>query len=226
MYNQDPYYTNRPKVKLFFDIETIPAEEKYKDLVIELGLQKENRKNKTKIKRISKSKKQEFYKQSAISGDFGRILCIGYAIDDGEISIIKGEETQILKEWWEIANLADLFVGHNIMDFDLRFIFKRSIVHHIKPCAKHLNLSFARYKNFPIYDTMREWEKWNPESFIKLDTLAKILNLESSKSGGIDGSQVFEFYEKGKLDEIYEYCKKDVKLTREVYQQMAFNTSK
>ncbi len=224
MYNQD-YYSNKPKVKLFFDIETIPAEEKFRDLVINLGLQKENKKNKTKIKRLSKSKKQSLYEQSAISGDFGRILCIGYAIENGSLSVITGPEADILKTWWTVADKADLFIGHNIMDFDLRFIFKRSIVHHIKPCARHLNLSFARYKNFPIYDTMREWEKWNPESFIKLDTLAKVLNLESSKSDGIDGSQVFEFYKKGKLDAIYEYCKKDVKLTREVYERMSFTTS-
>jgi len=223
MYNSN--YYSKPKVKLFFDIETIPAEEKYKDLVVELGLQKENRKNKTKIKRLSKFKKQALYEQSAISGDFGRILCIGYALDEGEISIISGEEDEILKSWWEIANKADLFIGHNIMDFDLRFIFKRSIVHSIKPSAKHLNLSFARYKNFPIYDTMREWGKWNPESLIKLDTLAKILNLESSKTTGIDGSRVFEFYRKGKLHQIYEYCKRDVKLTREVYHRMAFTNS-
>ena len=107
------------------------------------------------------------------------------------------------------------------MDFDLRFIFKRSIVNGIKPVSKHLNLSFARYKSFPIFDTMREWEKWS-NSYISLDTLAKVLGLESSKDGGIDGSQVYDFYLAGKHDEIYEYCKRDVELTRKVYRRMRF----
>ena len=68
---------------------------------------------------------------------------------------------------------------------------------------------------------MREWEKWS-NSFIKLDTLAKALNLQSSKEGGIDGSQVYDFYLKGKHKEIYEYCERDVQLTRKIYKRMIF----
>lgn len=212
-------YSIKPKVKLFFDIETIPADEKFKDVAVELARQKEY--TKTGTMRKSKRKLDYLYRQTAISGDFGRIFCIGYAMNEGEVEVIDGSEEEILNQWWQIADKADLFIGHNIMEFDLRFIFKRSIVHKIKPSAKHLNLSFARYKNFPIFDTMREWEKWS-NSFIKLDTLAKILGLQSSKDGGIDGSQVYDFYLKGKYDEIYEYCKRDVKLTREIYNRMIF----
>lgn len=212
-------YYEKPKNKLFFDIETLPANEENKDVAIQLTLQKLVTKNgKTKV---TKKLKDFVYRQTAISGDFGQILCIGYAINDQKVEIISGDEAEILKTWWGIANQADLFVGHNIMDFDLRFIYKRSIVHKIKPCAKHLNLSFARYRNYPIYDTMREWEKWS-QSYVKLDTLAKIFNLESSKTGGIDGAHVYDFYLKGENEKIYEYCKKDVILTREVYRRMVF----
>jgi hypothetical protein len=217
MYNPD--YSIKPKVKLFFDIETIPADEKLKDVAVELASQKELAR--TGSTRKSKRKLDYFYRQTAISGDFGRIFCIGYALNEGEVKVINGSEEEILNQWWNIADEADLFIGHNIMEFDLRFIFKRSIVHKIKPCAKHLNLSFARYKNFPIFDTMREWEKWS-NSFIKLDTLAKVLGLKSSKDGGIDGSQVYEFFRKGRHEEIYEYCKRDVELTRNIYNRMIF----
>jgi predicted PolB exonuclease-like 3'-5' exonuclease len=165
------------------------------------------------------------HRQTSISGDFGRIFCIGYATNDEEIKVIKGTEVEILKAWWLLAQNADIFIGHNIMDFDLRFIFKRSIVNNIKPAVKHLNLSFARYRNFPIFDTMREWEKWNRLSFIKLDTLAKILGLQSSKDGGIDGSQLYDYYLAGKFEEIYNYCARDVKLTREIYKKMVFDAN-
>ena len=215
-------YYQKPKEKLIFDIETLPADEKFKYIFIELAFQKE----KAKGVRAKKTKRylDQLYRQTAISGDFGSIFCIGYALNDQKIEIIKGEEIKILTTWWQVAEKADIFIGHNIMDFDLRFIFKRSIVNNIKPNAKHLNLSFARYKNFPIYDTMREWEKWS-NSFIKLDTLAKALGLQSSKEGGIDGSQVYDFYLNKKFDEIYEYCKRDVELTRNVYKRMIFDTS-
>lgn len=216
MNNQD--YYQKPENKLFFDIETIPADEKIKDIAVESAIQKSKRWNNKEQNKVSKD---VFYRQTAISGDFGQIFCIGYALNDQPVEMIKGKETEILKNWWEIANKTDLFIGHNIMDFDLRFIFKRSIVNKIKPAAKHLNLSFARYKSFPIFDTMREWEKWS-SSFISLDTLAKALGLASSKADGIDGSKVYDYYLKGKHQEICDYCKKDVELTRLVYKRMTF----
>ena len=205
-------------MKLFFDIETIPADEKIKSVAVNQAKQKQSRNPNNKNTRKDDD---GIYRDTAISGDFGRIFCIGYAKDSEKVEIIKGEESSILKAWWQVADSADLFIGHNIMDFDLRFIFKRSIINKIRPAAKHLNLSFARYRNFPIFDTMREWEKWST-SYIALDTLAKALGLESSKNGGIDGSKVFDYYLAQKFDEIYEYCKRDVELTRKIYNRMVF----
>ena len=53
---------------------------------------------------------------------------------------------------------VDRIVGHNIYNFDLPFIYKRSVVRGVRPS---IELNFARYRNQPIYDTMCEWEKWN-----------------------------------------------------------------
>lgn len=208
-------------MNLFFDIETIPADDESKQLAINATKKKLNRLRGYKTGRLAKKGLEEVYRQTAISGDFGRIFCIGYALGNGQIEIIKGDEAGILNDWWEIADKADCFIGHNIMEFDLRFIYKRSIVHKIKPAARHLNLSFARYRNSPIYDTMREWEKWS-NSFISLDTLARILGIPSSKEGGIDGSQVFDFYMAGKHEEIYNYCKRDVEVVRQAWKRMNF----
>lgn len=215
---EDYNYYIKPRMKLYIDIETLPADEKNREVATETSLKKMH--EKAKGGNISKKLKESAYRWSAISGDFGKIFCIGYAFNDEKVTIISGSEQEILEEWWKIADRADLFIGHNILDFDLRFIFKRSIVYRIKPSTKHLNLSFARYKSFPIYDTMREWEKWS-QSFISLDTLAKVLDLPTSK-GAIDGSKVYDYFLKGKFDEIYEYCKKDVILTRQVYKRMIF----
>lgn len=207
-------------MNLFFDLETIPADDTFKKIAIDLTRKKLQK----RAKRGEKIKidEEEIFRWTAISGDFGRIFCIGYALGDGKVDIIRGSEAQILNEWWKVADNADLFVGHNIMDFDLRFIYKRSIVNKIKPVSKHLNLSFARYRSFPIYDTMREWEKWSMDSFISLDTLAKVLGLPTSKDGGIDGSKVYDFYLEKKFDEIYEYCIRDVELTRKIWRRMSF----
>jgi len=206
-------------VNIFLDIETIPAEESNKKAALDLILKKKQRYGKEVD--LGKENMEQLYRDTAISGDFGRIFCIGYALEDGQVQIISGEEKKILEEWWKVAAKGDCFIGHNIMEFDLRFIYKRSIVNRIKPSAKHLNLYFARYRNFPIFDTMREWEKWS-NSYITLDALAKVLQLPSSKDGGIKGSQVFDFFLAGKYKEIYEYCKRDVELVRQAYNRMLF----
>jgi predicted PolB exonuclease-like 3'-5' exonuclease len=66
---------------------------------------------------------------------------------------------------------------------------------------------------------MHEWTKWSGR--ISMDELAHALGLESSKKN-IDGSQVFEYYQKGKLKEICDYCKEDVRVTRQIYHRLNF----
>src|SRR5262249_43208719 len=101
------------------------------------------------------------------------------------------DEPAMLREFWSklegFSVRRDLIVGHNIFDFDLKFIYKRSVICGVRPSV---DLSFARYRSQPIFDTMHEWEKWGYGSKISLDKLARILGLPSSKAGGMDGSLV------------------------------------
>jgi len=114
---------------------------------------------------------------------------------------------------------VDRFIGHNIWAFDLPFIYKRSIINGVKP---RRDISFARYRNTPIYDTMMEWDLWNMKTYgQKLDTLAKVLGLPTSKDD-MDGSMVWQYFQEGRIDEICRYCMKDVELTRKVYYRMTF----
>lgn len=40
---------------------------------------------------------------------------------------------KVLEDFWFVAKQIDSFVGHNIMDFDLRFLLQRFIVLGVKP---------------------------------------------------------------------------------------------
>lgn len=199
--------------KLFLDIETLPAERDKKDLLQDIYDSDKN--NGKKFKKSFDS----FFLQSGLDGSFGRILCIGIAVNDEPVDCLTGDEKEILKKFWEMASDVNLFIGHNIFDFDMRFIYQRSAILGVRPTQ---DLSFARYRNNPIYDTMHEWSKWNMQDKIKLDKIAKAMGLTSSKDGDIDGSKVYEYYKKGKLQEIYDYCKRDVEVTREVYKKLIF----
>jgi hypothetical protein len=134
------------------------------------------------------------------------------------VQVLEGNETEIIKEFWKLAVDCNLFVGHNILDFDLRFIYQRSIIHQIKPSRE---LPFARFRSAPIFDTMHEWSKWGREH-ASLDLLARTLSIPSPK-GSLDGSKVYPYYRAGKLTDIVNYCKCDVDSVRQVYRRLTFS---
>lgn len=218
--------------RLFLDIETIPAGENQHEALKILHEKKLAKKNK-KEEGDNHADFEQFLLGTSFDGSFGRIICIAYAIDDGSVEVLSGEEdeAEMLRKFWEMVDSISIparnpqwpdygvqFIGHNVMDFDLRFIYQRSIVNRVRPAY---DLTFARYKSYPIYDTMREWTKWSMSS-VGLEHVAMALGISTPKDG-IDGSQVFDFYKAGKVKEICEYCKRDVECTREVYKRMTFN---
>src|SRR3972149_5603346 len=199
--------------KLFLDIETIPVEKEKYELL-------ENIYNQKKAVGKNPGTFAEFLAGTGLDGAFGRIACISYAFNDDKPKTISGKESLILQKFWEVAKTADLFIGFNILDFDLRFIYQRSVILGVRPT---LDLNFARYRSSPIFDVMREWSKWESHN-ISLDTLAKALGLKSSKDGAINGSNVAKAYEEGRLKEIYDYCERDVELTRKIYNRLTFRS--
>jgi len=193
---------------LFFDIETIPTKEALAEVELQDTPSETQEIDEHRIRRLS------------LSALTARILCIGYTIEpprDSAIEILEGEESQILKNFWKLTQDIGLFVGHNILDFDLRFIYQRSIINQVKPARE---IPFQRFRSAPVFDTMHEWSRWGRE-YIKLDLLARCLNIPSPKVD-LDGSKVYETYRSGNLEAIYEYCKKDVETVREVYHRMTF----
>lgn len=198
-------------MNIYFDIETLPAPGESLDLV------KSIYDNLTVDKKIKKMSFEEFHKSTALNGDFGKIYCIGLAIDNNDVIVLSGNEKDILTKFWEVSKPANLFVGHNIMEFDLPFIYKRSIINNVIPSR---NLMFARYRNDPIYDTMKEWNKWSVNN-TSLDRLAKIFGIKSSKEI-MKGSEVYDYYLKNKHDLVYKYCHEDVEVTRNIYKRLNF----
>ena len=198
-------------MKLFFDLETIPAPKELREAVIE------SERKKSRNKEIVNDD-EALFRSSAFSGDFGRIFCIGFAKDNEPADIIKGEEEEILKKWWQIAKDAHVFIGHNIIDFDIPFLYKRSIIKNIRPTQM---LPVKKFYTENIFDTAKEWSRWDNFSQTSLHNLSIALNLPTSKDL-MDGSMVYDYYLKKRYEEIYTYCKKDVELTRQVYKRMLF----
>jgi 3'-5' exonuclease len=191
---------------IFLDIETVPTERSLRENgLLEAQIQLDE---------------TEILKKLSLSAATAKIICICYAIEPpvgSEVQVLEGEETAIIRNFWSLAADCDLFVGHNILDFDLRFIYQRSIIHQIRPSR---DLPFARFRSAPIFDTMQEWSKWGRER-ASLDLLSKTFGLRSPKEN-LDGSKVYPYYRSGKLAEIVDYCKCDVNSVRQVYRWLTF----
>jgi hypothetical protein len=111
---------------------------------------------------------------------------------------------------------TDELVGHNLIGFDLPFIFQRCLVHCIS--AKPL-VDLSEYRVQGVFDTMHHW--WlGAKRFVSLDDVAWALGIESSKTATAEGSKVFDLYQAGKLAEIRDYNLNDVRVTRKVYERM------
>jgi len=111
---------------------------------------------------------------------------------------------------------SDELVGHNLIGFDLPFIFQRCLVHCVS--AKPL-VDLSEFRVRGVFDTMHHW--WlGAKRFVSLDDVAWALGIESSKTATAEGSKVFDLYQAGKLAEIREYNLNDVRVTRKVYERM------
>ena len=130
------------------------------------------------------------------------------------------EEGQALRDFLNLMTDFDVecdeIVGHNIIGFDLPFIFQRCLVHNI---AARPFVNLGEYNVRGVFDTMRGW--WlGGRQRVGLDDVAWALGFESSKTSEVEGSKVFDLYQAGKLAEIREYNLNDVRVTRKVYERM------
>lgn len=223
--------------RIFVDIETLPPGEEMRErFAAELMLHcAENQPASSAPEKV-----EEEFRKLALSGEVGRVLAVGVIVERDKEILHQGiigrdrttrlfhlDEERTLRSFWRLLTdfnpERDLIIGHNIFDFDLSFLLKRSIIHRVRPPVR---LSFARYRSRPIYDTMCEWSQWSWKGRVSLDRLAKALGLESSKGQGIDGSRVYDYFCRGCHEEIAAYCMRDVELVRQIYLRMNFEEDK
>lgn len=172
----------------------------------------------------------EAWRKTSFDGGLGHICVIGWAVDDKptqelHINSIQDihQERLILQAFSEYVdnvcasrpNERPRFIGHNLIEFDLQFLFRRHVVLNVKPSPM---IPFnARPWDDSVYDTM---QKWGGQRGNSLDKITKACGIEGK--GDIDGSMVWDYVRDGKIIEIAEYCKHDVEITRNLFKRMTF----
>lgn len=217
--------------KFFFDIETLPTLDEA--LIAEISASITPPGSMKKADTIEKWMADErpaaileAVRKTSLDGGLGRLASICWAKADGEVV---GAHTAGPDGWSEDAERqlisgffaeADAFykevagavlTGHNIINFDVRWLWKRAIV--LGVFVPHWWPIHARPWSPEVFDTMTAWE--GPTKFISQDRLGRILGLGGKSD--IDGSQVAEIWDSGRYDDILTYNGDDVVKVRRMW---------
>jgi predicted PolB exonuclease-like 3'-5' exonuclease len=161
--------------------------------------------------------------RAGLYAEFGKIVCISagyFSVESNRYqlrikSFCDDDEKVVLNSFLELINKFHIkfprfqFAGHNIKEFDIPFICRRSVIHQL---SLPLPLQVHGFKpwELPMLDTMHLWRFGDYKNYTSLKLLTAILDIPTPKDD-IDGSMVGKVYwEERDLERISNYCQKDV----------------
>lgn len=225
---------------IYLDIETIPTQRA--DIKEMITADVTHPANITKPETIAKWNNEkkphavdEVWRKTALSGTFGEILCISWAVNDDApscvIRTLDEPESNVLEQFFEQLKATMVlctrrgvkpiphWIGHFISGFDLRFIWQRAVINGIEP---PFELPYdAKPWSKDIFDTKTEWTGAN--SYSGGGSLDKVCQaMGYSGKGDMDGGKVWDAVLEDRYGEIALYCMDDVEKTRMLHRRMTF----
>ena len=203
------------------DIETVPGYEIFSQLpepLRELYLKKSER-----LRQEGELPDEQYFNHAGIYAEFGKVICISLGIFKKEKdhyqlrlkSIFGEDEKKLLEAFCDLLNHhynkpdRYQFCGHNIREFDIPYLSRRLLIHHLGLPAT-LDISGRKPWEVNMIDTLQLWRFGDVKHFTSLKLLALILGIDSPKDD-MEGKDVGRVYWKEKnLTRIVEYCQRDV----------------
>lgn len=203
--------------ELILDIETIPDQMMSNELKPEVSLG--NLKDPIKIEAKQKEWEGEGQvKKMSVSPFMNQIVSVQAwsTMKDGFIDFNDViSESEKISTIMEMIYEHNIIIGHNIIGFDLTTIKMRAMIHDIPLSGKFKKLK--KYSGYPFYDTMQQLAGWDSSQWKGLDWWCRRLGIEGKSN---HGSNVYQLWKEGKQAEIDEYCKDDVRATKELYDRI------
>lgn len=211
---------------LFLDIETASSTASFEQLPPRL--QEEWLQKSAYVAKGSDSSIEELYFEKAgIYAEFGRVICVGlgYFLYDPEQqqlqfrtkTISASEEHSTLLELREILEKRFwTLCAHNGKEFDFPYLCRRMLINRI-PLPDALQIAGKKPWETRHLDTMELWKFGDYKHYTRLELLASLFDIPSSKDD-INGSEVNSvYYRKKDINSIRKYCLKDVEVTAKIY---------
>ncbi|MVT11574.1 ribonuclease H-like domain-containing protein [Chitinophaga tropicalis] len=206
---------------LLLDIETTPAFEAFDKLPDTMQLLWQDKIAKTAPE--SGNWADAYADRAGLYAEFGKIICISVGFFHAEggryqlrmKSFYNDDEKVVLSGFLELINKFHIknprfqFAGHNIREFDIPFICRRSVIHQLS-LPVPLQLHGLKPWEVPMLDTMHLWRFGEMKNYTSLKLLTAVLGIPTPKDD-IDGGMVGKVYWQDKdLERIVNYCQKDV----------------
>ena len=157
-----------------------------------------------------------YKKEAALYADFGRIVCISigrlFKGDFVTTTFNDFDETEMIKKFYQTLDKEDwILCGHAVKSFDIPYICQRSIINGLFPHELVDTSGLKPWEMTGIIDTKELWScgGFNKSGLVNITTA---LGLPSPKTG-ITGAQVPAYFwedPKGHIQEISDYCERDV----------------
>jgi predicted PolB exonuclease-like 3'-5' exonuclease len=151
------------------------------------------------------------------------VICLCYAVDDGEVVKLKGTEEEIFTAFDKFLeseghqSQSFILVGQNIKGFDIPIIWHRAIKYKLK----HVWNTFRVHKySDRVHDTQDMFAITDSRNHYSQDSISKFLG--RSGKGDFCGKDVHDAYLRGEIDRIVVYCADDVIDCRENYYAITF----
>lgn len=144
-------------------------------------------------------------------------------LSTGDKCIITNEKTLLKNFWNQITkHSSHILISFNGRNFDAPFLMLRSALNEIRPSK---NLMQGTKFNYPGHiDLIDELTFYAPSQMgatrrFNFDYYTQAFGIKSPKSEGVDGSMVTTMFNEGKIEEISEYCLRDITATWELFKK-------
>jgi hypothetical protein len=137
--------------------------------------------------------------------------------------IFRGDERAILEKFWELvarkpAGGSPRLVTFNGRSYDGPVLTIRSAQLAVRPSRNLLPNRYSIAEHCDLMEVLTFMGATRDR--YSLEYWCRRFDIESPK-GSIDGSQVARVYRAGRIDDIGEYCLRDVRATAQLYQRLA-----
>jgi hypothetical protein len=167
----------------------------------------------------------EIFDKAALDATTGRVCAVGYLADSKEIidTALDFDERELLVRFWNIAGKMRKenrkMIGHYSNSFDVPFLVRRSWILGI-PVPDWITTPTG-YLNPMFIDTMAVWQVGNRRDSIKLDRLARALQV-GCKPSDCTGADFWRMLrgEGAEREAAIEYLRNDLKLPYEIAKRL------